>query len=304
MVKDGRASPAMTEVIHEANGVELCAEVIGPADGPPLLLVMGLGGQLVSWPDGFVDGLVQRGFRVVRFDNRDVGRSTHLDHAPVDLFAAVERVAAGEPAGAPYTLSDMAADAAGLVEALGLGAVHVVGISMGGMIAQTMAIEQPQVVRSVVSIMSTTGDTDVGQPSEEAIAAMLVAPPTTEDEAVAAAIRAEQIWGSPAFPEPEATAARARREWNRVRYPAGVVRQIVAIAASPSRTEALGRVSVPFTVIHGTADALVAPSGGRRTAEAVPHAKLVEIEGMGHNLPAAVWPELLDHIEATTDAAD
>ena len=223
----------MTETVHDVNGIRICAEVLGPDDGVPLLLVMGLGGQLVSWPQGFVDGLVGRGFRVVRFDNRDAGHSTHLDHAPVDLIESIERVAAGEAVEAPYTLSDMAADAAGLLDALGIGAAHLVGISMGGMIVQTMAIEQPQAVRSVTSIMSTTGDPDVGQPSEEAIAAMLVA-------------------------------LRLKGE---------------------------------------TADELVDPSGGRRTAEAVPHAELVEIEGMGHNLPEALWPELLDHIEANTLAA-
>ena len=293
----------MAETINDVHGVEICAEVVGPDRGVPLLLVMGLGGQLVSWPPGFVDGLVARGYRVVRFDNRDTGRSTHLDDAPVDLLDAFTRLAAGAPVDAPYTLSDMAADAAGLLDVVGVGAAHVVGVSMGGMIAQTMAIEQPHAVRSVTSIMSTTGDADVGQPSEEATAAMLVPAPTTEEEAVDAALRAERIWGSPAHLEPEATAARARREWNRARDPAGVVRQIVAIAVSPSRTEALGRVDVPFTVIHGTADTLVDPSGGRRTAEAVPHAKLIEIDGMGHNLSQALWSEIHDHIDATVSAA-
>ena len=175
---------------------------------------------------------------------------------------------------------------------------------MGGMIAQTMAIEQPQAVLSVTSIMSTTGDRDVGQPTAEASAALLRPPPRTEADAVEAALAAEQVWGSPSYPDPEGTAARARREWNRVQDPAGVVRQIAAITVSPSRTEALGAVSVPFTVIHGTADTLVTPNGGRRTASAVPHASLVEIEGMGHNLPQALWPQIHDLVEATVTAAD
>ena len=289
----------MTERIHRVDGVEICAEVRGDADDEPVLLVMGLGGQLVSWADGFVDGLVARGYRVIRFDNRDTGRSTHFDDVRLDLADLLGEA----PVRPPYDLSDMAADASGLLVELGIDSAHVVGVSMGGMIVQTMAIEQPASVRSVTSIMSTTGDPDVGQPTEEAIVALLRQPPTTEEEAVEAALAAEQIWGSPGYPDPSGTAARARREWNRVRDPAGVVRQIAAIAVSPSRTERLGRVEVPFTVIHGTDDALVTPSGGRRTAEAVPHAKLIEIEGMGHNLPEGLWPEIHDHIEATIAAA-
>ncbi|HEU5082654.1 MAG TPA: alpha/beta hydrolase [Acidimicrobiales bacterium] len=294
----------MGETIHRVNGIDICAEVRGPDDGVPLLLVMGLGAQLVSWDRGFVDALVERGYRVARFDNRDVGRSTHVDAPGLDVMAALRAAAAGEPVDAPYTLSDMAADAAGVLEALGMSPAHVVGASMGGMIVQAMAIEQPQAVRSVVSIMSTTGDRDVGQPTREANRLLLAPPPTTEDEAVERAIESEATWGSPAHRDPEAAAERARREWNRVRNPAGVGRQLVAVNASGSRTEALGRVTVPFTVVHGTDDTLVTPSGGRRTAEAVPGATLVEIEGMGHNLPRPLWPRLVDIIEDTTRRAD
>lgn len=294
----------MGETIHRVNGIDMCAEVRGPDDGVPLLLVMGLGAQLVSWDSGFVDALVERGYRVARFDNRDVGRSTHIDAPGLDVMATLRAAAAGEPVDAPYTLSDMAADAAGLLEVLGMSPAHVVGASMGGMIVQAMAIEQPQSVRSVVSIMSTTGDRDVGQPTKEANRLLLAPPPTTEDEAVERAIESEATWGSPAHRDPEAAAERARREWNRVRNPAGVGRQLVAINASGSRTEALGRVTVPFTVIHGTDDTLVTPSGGRRTAEAVPGATLVEIDGMGHNLPRPLWPRLVDLIEDTTRRAD
>ncbi len=294
----------MSETLHRVNGIEICAEVRGPDDGAPLLLVLGLGAQLVSWSDGFVDGLVERGFRVVRFDNRDAGRSTHFDDVRLDVMDVFARSVAGEEIEVPYTLSDMAADAAGLLEALGIGAAHVVGASMGGMIVQTMAIEQPQAVRSVTSIMSTTGDPDVGQPTAEASAALLRPPARNEAEAVDAALAAEEVWGSPGFPDPEGTGARARREWNRVQDPAGVVRQIAAIAVSPSRTEALGRVTVPFTVIHGTADTLVTPTGGQRTASAVPHASLIEIDGMGHNLPEPLWSRIHDLVEATVTAAD
>lgn len=293
--------PGMGETIHRVNGIELCAEVRGPEDGVPLLLVMGLGAQLISWEDDFVARLVDRGYRVARFDNRDVGRSTHFDHVDLDVMASLHSLAKGEQVEVPYTLSDMAADAAALLDELGMAPAHIVGASMGGMIVQAMAIEQPQVVRSVVSIMSTTGDRDVGQPTPEASALLFGAPPATEDEAVERARKAEATWGSPAHKDPDAAADRARREWNRVRNPAGIGRQIVAINASGSRTEALGRVQVPFTVIHGTDDTLVTPTGGKRTAEAVPHAVHVEIEGMGHNLPRALWPRIMDEIDATVE---
>jgi len=294
----------MGETIHRVNGIELCAEVRGETDGVPLLLVMGLGAQLVSWDERFVDRLVDRGYRVARFDNRDVGRSTHFSDHDLDVLATLQALAKGEQVAVPYTLSDMAADAAALLEELDMAPAHVVGASMGGMIVQTMAIEQPQVVRSVVSIMSTTGDRDVGQPTAEASQLLFAPPPQTEDEAVERAQVAEQTWGSPAHRDPSAAAERARREWNRVRNPAGVGRQLVAINASGSRTEALREVTVPFTVVHGTADTLVTPSGGKRTAEAVPHAVHVEIDGMGHNLPEPLWPQIMDAIDATVARAD
>lgn len=288
-------------MVH-ANGIDLCAEVRGPDDGVPLLLVMGLGAQKVSWDIGFVEALVERGYRVVWFDNRDVGLSTKFDDQPVDLGDLMGKVLSGESPEVPYLLADMAADAAGLLDAFGIDSAHVVGVSMGGMIVQQMAIDHPDKVRSVVSIMSTTGDSDVGQPSSEASAALLRSPATTVDEAVQAALDAEQVWGSPAHLDPEATEARARREWDRMQYPAGMARQIAAIFASPSRTAGLAEVAMPFTVIHGLADTLVTPSGGQRTADTVPHATHLEIEGMGHNLPKALWPTIIDAIADTTAA--
>jgi len=289
----------MGETIHRVNGIELCAEVRGPTDGVPLLLVMGLGAQMISWEDDFTDRLVDRGYRVARFDNRDAGRSTWFDDAEVDVMATLKAIASGEDVEVPYTLSDMAADAVALLEELGMSPAHVVGASMGGMIVQTMAIEQPQAVRSVVSIMSTTGDRDVGAPTPAARALLFAPPPRTLDEAMARARESEATLGSPAHRDPDAAAERARREWERARNPAGVGRQLVAINASGSRTEALRRVTVPFTVIHGAADTLVTPTGGARTAEAVPHAVHVEIEGMGHNLPRPLWPRIMDEIDAT-----
>lgn len=293
----------MGETTLHVNGIDLCAEVRGPDDGEPLLLVMGLGAQKVSWDIRFVEALVDRGYRVGWFDNRDVGLSTKLDDQPVVLEDLIAAMMSGEAPEVPYLLTDMAADAVGVIDALDMGSAHIVGVSMGGMIVQQMAIDHPAKVRSVVSIMSTTGDSDVGQPSSEASAALLGAPPTTVDEAVQAALDAEQIWGSPGYLDPEATEARARREWDRMRYPAGMARQIAAIFASPSRTAALGDVTMPFTVIHGLADTLVTPSGGVRTAEAVPHATHLELEGMGHNLPEPLWPTIIDAIAATTAAA-
>lgn len=293
----------MGETIVDVNGIQLCAEVRGPEDGEPLLLVMGLGAQKVSWDPRFIDAIAARGYRVAWFDNRDVGRSTLFDDHPVDIGEVMTSVLSGETPDVPYLLTDMAADAAGLLDTLGFGSAHVVGVSMGGMIVQQMAIDHPHKVRSVVSIMSTTGDADVGQPSAEAQAALLRQPPTSVDEAVQAALEAEQIWGSPAYLDPAATEARARREWERKQYPAGVTRQIAAIFASPSRTAGLGEVTMPFTVIHGLADTLVTPTGGARTAEAVPHARHIELEGMGHNLPEALWSTILDAVDETTAAA-
>ena len=192
----------MGETIHHVNGIAICAAIHGHDDGLPLLLVNGLGGQLVSWDPDMIAAFVDRGFRVVTFDNRDTGRSTHFDEE-VDFFAVLGEVADGDVPEAPYTLSDMAADAAGLLDALEIDAAHVLGISMGGMIVQTMAIEHAAKVRSVTSIMSTTGDPDVGQPTDEAIVHLLAPAATTEDEAVAEALLGEEVWGSPSYPDPE-----------------------------------------------------------------------------------------------------
>lgn len=290
----------MGEQLYDVGNLKICAEVRGDEDGVPLLLVMGLGAQLISWDDGFADALVDAGFRVIRFDNRDVGRSTWLDDQPVDLGKVFAAIAAGETPDVPYLLSDMAADAVGVLEVFGIEAAHIVGASMGGMIVQTMAIEHPDRVLSVTSIMSTTGDPDVGQPTGEAMAVLVGEAPTTEEEAVARALEADQVFGSPAYPDPDAVKARARREFNRARNPAGFARQLAAILSSPSRTERLGAVDVPFTVIHGDADTLVTPSGGARTAEAVPGAIHLEIEGMGHNLPRALWPQIVEAIKSNT----
>lgn len=290
----------MGEQLYDVGDLQICVEVRGDDAAVPLLLVMGLGAQLISWDDGFADALVERGFRVIRFDNRDVGRSTWLDDRPVDLGAVFASIGAGETPDVPYLLSDMAADAVGVLDALGVDAAHIVGASMGGMIVQTMAIEHPDRVLSVTSIMSTTGDPDVGQPTADALAVLVGEAPTTEEEAVASALAADRVFGSPDYRDDDAVEARARREFARARNPQGFARQLAAILASPSRTEALGSVTAPVTVIHGAADTLVTPSGGARTAEAVPGAIHIEIDGMGHNLPRALWPEIIDAITTNT----
>jgi len=282
-----------------ANGITVEYDAIGDPNAEPVLLVMGLGAQLIAWPDGFCDALAERGFHVIRFDNRDVGLSSKIEDGPrPDVMAAMT----GDHSSASYTLSDMAADAVGLLDALGINAAHVVGVSMGGMIAQTIAIEHPSRVRSLCSIMSTTGDPAAGAPSSEAMTVLLRPPATTRDEAVANSVEASRVIGSTAFEVPEELLrARAAATYDRCFYPIGIARQLVAIQASGDRTEALRVVDVATVVVHGTVDPLVPPAGGELTAKAIPGAELVMIEGMGHDLPEGAWPAVIEAI--ATNAA-
>ncbi|GAC1536736.1 MAG: alpha/beta hydrolase [Acidimicrobiales bacterium] len=276
-----------------ANGITIHYETQGDPASPPLLLVMGLGAQLTTWPDEFVDLLVARGFFVIRHDNRDVGLSTWLDEAGTpDLAAAV----AGN-ADAAYLLSDMADDAVGLLDALGIGSAHIVGASMGGMIAQAIAISHPQRVRSLVSIMSTTGAADVGQPRADIFPLLLRPVPTTREEAIEAGVLAARLTGSTGYPFDEAGArTRSAASYDRAFHPVGTGRQLVAILASGDRTDALGQLAVPTLVIHGEADPLVDVSGGKATAAAIPGSTLHLIPGMGHDLPAGLWERITDDI--------
>lgn len=286
-----------------ANGVEIEYDVHGRDGDPPLLLIMGLGAQLIVWRDEFVEQLAAAGFRVIRFDNRDIGLSTFFDDAGVpDLAAAL---ASGELPAPPYTLADMADDAAGLLDALGIAAAHIVGASMGGMIAQTFAIRHPARTLSLCSIMSTTGNPAVGQPSPELIGAMLLAPaPTSAEEAEEAALVGVKLIGSPGYPADEAQVrAHARAAWKRSNHPAGMVRQMLAIVTQPDRSAALAGLDVPTLVIHGDADPLVNPSGGRATAEAVPGAELWMQAGVGHDLPPALYQETVARIAANARRA-
>lgn len=291
----------MTVQTTPAGDVTLAYETHGDPSDPTVLLVMGLGVQLLGWDDGFVQQLVDRGLHVVRFDNRDVGESTHLSDAPpADLAAAFS----GDFSTAAYALADMAGDTAALVEALDLGPVHVVGASMGGMIAQELAIQRPDLVASLTSIMSTPAPS-IGPPTQEAAQVLLSPPATDRDGAIARSVLGSQVIGSPGFPtSKDVLRERAAAAFDRSFDPPGVARQLVAIQAGGDRSERLAGVSARTTVVHGLADPLVQVAGGRATAEAVPGARLELVEGMGHDLPEQLWPRITGWVEETVRAGD
>jgi pimeloyl-ACP methyl ester carboxylesterase len=282
-------------------GIEIAYERFGDPQAPPVLLMMGGGAQMISWPEGFCAELVGRGLHVIRFDNRDTGRSTHFHDAPApDLPAAL----AGDLSSAPYTLSDMAADTAGLLDALGLKSAHLVGASLGGMVAQTTVIEYPDRVRSLTSMMATTGDPSVGQADFSAIGG-LGAPPTDRQGYVDWQVRAFRVIGSPGFEFDEAGVAdRAARSYDRGHDPVGMLRQSVATLASGDRTPRLRALRVPTLVLHGADDVMCDVSGGRATAAAIPGAELVIVDGMGHSLPQQLWPEIATRIAALVRRAE
>ncbi len=277
------------------NDIDVYFDDLGAAGDPAVLLVSGLGAHCLVYDDEFCDLLVRTGHRVVRFDNRDVGLSTHLDGASADALAAVLAAASGEPVPAAYTLSDMAADAVGLLDALDLEAVHVAGASMGGMIAQLIAIEHPERVLSLTSIMSTTGEPDVGTPDPEVLGALMsiMTPQTTRQARIDNGVELARIIGTPeVFDEPR---VRERTAWfvDRAYDPDGTARQLIAITASGSRADGLAELDLPTVVLHGDRDRLVGISGGRRTAELVPGAEFRTLEGMAHDLPPAYWDRMV-----------
>ena len=292
------SQPHQPQQIARANGIDICYEIFGEPTAEPMLLIMGLGAQMVLWDDAFCEQLAARGFRVIRFDNRDIGQSGKLTGGkrltPLELLKLrFLRI----PVAAPYKIIDMARDTTGLMDVLGIKSAHLVGASMGGMIAQETAISFPQRVRSLTSIMSTTGNPKVPGPTKEAAAMLMAPPPATKEEYFARFAQTWKILRVGSFPEEEALdPARAARIYSRGLNPAGVGRQLRAILASGSRKARLRNVTAPTLVIHGTVDPLVRPEGGIDTAASIPGAKLVMIEGMGHATPIPMWPQIIGAI--------
>ncbi len=276
-----------------ANGVELEYELLGDPKDPPMLLIMGLGAQLITWDDGFCNELVDRGFHVIRYDNRDAGLSQKFDAAgPADVWAAYRGEA--QPA---YTLDDLAADAAGVLDGLGIRAAHIVGASMGGFIAQLFAINYPERTLSLTSIMSGPGGEDAIPPTAEASEVLVRSPGTTRDEVIAGGLQDSHVlYGrNNAFDE-DAERRKIGRAYDRSFYPAGYGRQLVAILASKSRIPGLHGVTAPTLVVPGLDDPLIPPENGRLVAAAVPGARLLELDGTGHNVPPRHWARVADAI--------
>jgi pimeloyl-ACP methyl ester carboxylesterase len=293
--------PAMPRA--HGNGVELEYETVGDPAGRPLLLVQGLGAQLISVEDGLCQELASRGFLVIRYDNRDAGLSTWFDQArPVNLAA----IWGGDHSTLAYTLEDMADDAVAVLDAVGVASAHAAGISLGGMIAQLLATRYPARVRSLASIMSTTGGRAVGQPTGEA-ASLLVAsmPGDREGFIEQTVVNAKAIGSGTAFPfDAEGVRRGAARSYDRAHHPKGTGRQFAAILAAGDRTGALAQVRVPTLVIHGTEDQVIGVSGGQATATAIPGARLLVVPGLGHELPPGFWPTLADALVGNADRAD
>jgi pimeloyl-ACP methyl ester carboxylesterase len=293
--------PAMPRA--HGNGVELEYETVGDPAGRPLLLVQGLGAQLISVEDGLCQELASRGFLVVRYDNRDAGLSTWFDDArPVNLAA----IWGGDHSSLAYTLEDMADDAAGVLDAAGVPAAHVAGISLGGMIAQLLATSHPARVRSLASIMSTTGDRAVGRPTGEAASVLVSSMPSDRDGFIERTVaNAKAVGSGTAFPfDAEAVRQGAARGFDRAYHPKGTGRQFAAILAAGDRTGALGQVRVPTLVVHGEEDQVIGVSGGEATAAAIPGARLLRVPGLGHELPPGLWPALADALVENADRAD
>jgi pimeloyl-ACP methyl ester carboxylesterase len=281
-----------------ANGIELCYETFGDPAAPPMLLVMGLGAQMIQWDEVFCTRLAERGFHVIRFDNRDVGKSQRFSGGGrLRIIELLKLRLFGTAVRAPYMLRDMAEDAVGLLDALGIARAHVVGVSMGGMIAQELAIGFPDRLLSITSIMSTTGDPRLPGPTRGAMRILLAAPPKSREEFLRRYGATWTMLRAGSFPEEEAKdQQRAERSWDRGHDPAGAARQLRAIVASGDRTARLATVKVPTLVLHGEVDPLVRPAAGKATAAAIPGAKLVMIPKMGHAMPTPTWPPIIDAI--------
>ena len=294
MTSNGAANVAFAS----ANGMRLCYETFGDPADPPLLLIMGLATQMIVWDDDFCTLLAARGLRVIRFDNRDIGLSTKLERARTPSFAEMMlSQVTGLRFRIPYTLRDMAADTIGLLDALGIGKAHVVGASMGGAIAQEMAILYPERLLTLTSVMSSTGDPKLPRPKPKALAVLAKKVPTDRVGYVREYVATWRVLAADHFPfDAERTTRQGMAGYDRGINPPGAARQLLAIIASGNRKKALARVTVPTLVIHGTDDPLIPLEGGRDTARTIPGAQLLVIEGMGHSFPREVWPRIIDAI--------
>lgn len=286
-----------------ANGIHLEYETFGNPSGRPLLLIIGLGAQMIHWDDDLCQDLAERGHYVIRYDNRDVGLSAKFEEAGVpDLMETFGKLMQGEKIKPPYTLQDMADDALGLLDAIGIRKAHICGMSMGGMIAQTFAIRHPSRVRSLISIYSTTGNPEVPQPKPEVTGLLIAPPPRERGACIEHMLGVFKTIAGPGFPVDEQWTRKIMAEsYDRCFYPQGMVRQLVAILTQENRVPALAKIAVPTLIIHGTDDPLVPVEGGKDTARAIPGAQLMLIEGMGHDLPhGGAWPRIIEAITAHT----
>lgn len=289
-----------------ATGIEIEFETFGNPSDPAILLVSGFTAQMLMWPADFCRLIADAGFHVIRFDNRDCGLSTKLDGAAVDTDGVIRAALLEDPVPeVPYNLSDMAADAVGLLDALGIARAHVIGGSMGGMIVQIIAIEHPGRVASLTSIMSNSGEPEYGQPTPEAMEALVAAPPTDRDGYIESS-KQWMVWQSKKHSTIEQNRIDAAASFDRSFYPQGAPRQLAAIYASGRRTEGLRNITAPTLIIHGTDDTLIAPSGGQRAAELIPNATFDMIDDMGHDLPRALWPRItgsiISHLSTVSSA--
>ncbi len=293
---------ASGDITRAASGdLRIAYDVHGDEEHPPLVLVPGLGAQLLFFDDELVEGFIDRAFRVIRLDNRDSGLSSTVDGPAMDLARLQAALAGGQPVEPPYTLSDMAADVVAVLDDVGVDRAHVLGVSLGGLIAQTVAIDRPDRVRSLTLLSSTTGSPRVGQPSPEALAALLETPTDGDRDAVVAHdVRVRQVWSTPDHFDETWTRQYFEAAYDRAHNPDGLARQLAAALSEPDREDRLRQLDVPTLVLHGTADNLIGPDGGARLAELIPGATLVELDGMAHDLPPHYWSPI---IEAVTQLA-
>lgn len=289
----------MAEAFARVGEIDICYETFGDPSDPAMLLIMGLGTQMLAWHEDFCEQLAARGYFVIRHDNRDIGRSSRLDDLPVPTL---RQLALRSRSAAAYTLSDMARDSVGVLDHLGIEQAHIVGASMGGMIAQRVAIEHPERTLSLVSIMSNSGDFWHGQPALTMYAVLLRPAPKEREKYIEHGVQMfTKLGGTGWEPDVEDLRDIATRAYDRGHNPRGSSRQLGAIVADPDRAPQLRKLKVPATVIHGAEDRLVRPSGGRATARAIPGATLVEINGMGHGLPRGAWPQIIGAITQTAE---